>query len=54
MHPSVPLGEVVDYLDQYLKIREIPDDPRAINGLQVENSGPLEVSSPPLMLPRLR
>jgi len=39
MHPSVPLGEVVDYLDQYLKIREIPDDPRAINGLQVENSG---------------
>ena len=36
---GVPLSEVVVYLDQYLRIREIPDDPRALNGLQVENTG---------------
>ena len=39
MPSTVPLREVVDYLDEYLRIREIPDDARAINGLQVENSG---------------
>lgn len=33
------LSEVVTYLDQYLRSREIPDDPNALNGLQVENSG---------------
>jgi dinuclear metal center YbgI/SA1388 family protein len=33
------LSEVVTYLDQYLRPREIPDDPNALNGLQVENSG---------------
>jgi dinuclear metal center YbgI/SA1388 family protein len=30
---------VVNYLDQYLRPREIPDDSNALNGLQVENSG---------------
>src|SRR5918998_6504670 len=39
MASGVPLTEVVGYLDQYLRIREIPDDPRALNGLQVENTG---------------
>lgn len=39
MPAGVPLSEVVAYLDQYLRIREIPDDPRALNGLQVENTG---------------
>jgi dinuclear metal center YbgI/SA1388 family protein len=39
MPAGVPLSEVVVYLDQYLRIREIPDDPRALNGLQVENTG---------------
>lgn len=34
-----PLAEVVAYLDQYLRAREVPDDPNALNGLQVENSG---------------
>lgn len=34
-----PLPEVVAYLDQYLRAREVPDDPNALNGLQVENSG---------------
>jgi dinuclear metal center YbgI/SA1388 family protein len=36
---SVALKEVVAYLDQYLRIREVPDDVNALNGLQVENSG---------------
>ena len=36
---SVPLRELVEYLDGYLRIREVPDEPTAVNGLQVENSG---------------
>lgn len=36
---SVPLGEIAGYLDEYLRVREVPDDPGARNGLQVENSG---------------
>ena len=36
---SVPLAEVVSYLDEYLRIAEVPDDSRAMNGLQVENAG---------------
>jgi dinuclear metal center YbgI/SA1388 family protein len=39
MAAGVPLSEIVAYLDRYLRINEIPDDPRATNGLQVENSG---------------
>jgi dinuclear metal center YbgI/SA1388 family protein len=39
MASGVRLQDVVEYLDQYLRIREIPDDPKAVNGLQVENSG---------------
>src|SRR5256885_7613502 len=35
------LTDVVHYLDQYLRVREVPDDPRALNGLQVENDGPV-------------
>lgn len=35
----VPLSDVVAYLDRYLRIAEIPDDPRALNGLQVGNDG---------------
>jgi dinuclear metal center YbgI/SA1388 family protein len=37
--PGIPLAEVVGYLDEYLRIREIPDEANAVNGLQVENSG---------------
>lgn len=33
------LDELVSYLDEYLRIAEVPDYPRAHNGLQVENSG---------------
>lgn len=36
---AVPLEELVAYLDDYLAIADVPDDPGAINGLQVENSG---------------
>lgn len=39
MPSGVPLSEVVAYLDEYLRIKDIPDDPRAMNGLQVENTG---------------
>ncbi len=33
------LEELVGYLDEYLRIAEVPDWPQAHNGLQVENSG---------------
>jgi dinuclear metal center YbgI/SA1388 family protein len=36
---SVPLAEVVAYLDEYLRVREVPDERNAVNGLQVENQG---------------
>jgi dinuclear metal center YbgI/SA1388 family protein len=34
-------GDLAAYLDRFLATREIPDSPRALNGLQVENSGRL-------------
>lgn len=37
MTASVALLEVAAYLDQYLRIREVPDESGAVNGLQVEN-----------------
>jgi dinuclear metal center YbgI/SA1388 family protein len=36
---AVPLPELVRYLDDYLRVREIPDERNAVNGLQVENAG---------------
>jgi dinuclear metal center YbgI/SA1388 family protein len=36
---TVSLGDLTAYLDQYLRIREVPDDANALNGLQVENRG---------------
>ena len=33
------LPEIVQYTDDYLRIREIEDWPNALNGLQIENSG---------------
>jgi dinuclear metal center YbgI/SA1388 family protein len=36
---SVPLADLQAYLDNYLKVREVPDDASALNGLQVENRG---------------
>jgi dinuclear metal center YbgI/SA1388 family protein len=39
MPPQARLTDIVSYLDAYLRVREVPDDPNALNGLQVENSG---------------
>ncbi len=33
------IDDVVEYLDAYLQLQNVPDDPRALNGLQVANSG---------------
>ncbi len=40
--PQYCIYDVVSYLDGYLRLGSVPDDPRALNGLQVENSGRLE------------
>jgi dinuclear metal center YbgI/SA1388 family protein len=37
MTKSVPLSELVSYLDRYLRITEVPDYPDALNGLQAES-----------------
>ena len=34
---TVPLADIVAYLDDYLRISEVPDHPNALNGLEVEN-----------------
>jgi dinuclear metal center YbgI/SA1388 family protein len=36
---AVPLADIVQYLDGYLRVREVPDERNAVNGLQVENQG---------------
>ena len=36
---GVPLTQLVTYLDEYLRVAEIPDEPNAVNGFQVQNSG---------------
>lgn len=36
---AVPLGPIVEYLDTYLRVREVSDEGNAVNGLQVENGG---------------
>jgi dinuclear metal center YbgI/SA1388 family protein len=37
--PRVALGEIVSYLDSYLRVTDVPDERNAVNGLQVENGG---------------
>jgi dinuclear metal center YbgI/SA1388 family protein len=39
--PGVPLAELAAHLDAVLRTSEIPDYPGALNGVQVENSGPV-------------
>jgi dinuclear metal center YbgI/SA1388 family protein len=39
MSSAVSLAEIVEYLDDYLRIKEVPDEANAVNGLQVENQG---------------
>ena len=36
---SVPLGEIVSFLDGYLRVRDLPDYSEAHNGLQLQNGG---------------
>lgn len=36
---AVALAEIVRYLDDYLRIHDVPDERNAVNGLQVENGG---------------
>lgn len=36
---AIPLHKLTAYLDDYLRVADVPDDPRALNGLQVENDG---------------
>lgn len=38
---AVPLSQLVEYLDGLLGIREVPDEPAALNGLQVECRAPI-------------
>lgn len=33
---SIPLNDVVEYLNEYLSVNEVPDFPNALNGLQVD------------------
>jgi dinuclear metal center YbgI/SA1388 family protein len=40
--PGVPLRDLVEYLDDFLRIREVADEPNAVNGLQVENTGTID------------
>jgi dinuclear metal center YbgI/SA1388 family protein len=39
---AIPLGEVAEYLDTYLQVRDLPDEGNAVNGLQVENHGAVD------------
>ena len=39
MTQSASLREIADFLDDYLRVGEIPDYGNAVNGVQVENSG---------------
>lgn len=39
---SVPLSDLVAYLDTYLAVADIPDSDNALNGLQVQGAGPVE------------
>jgi dinuclear metal center YbgI/SA1388 family protein len=36
---GITLTQITGYLDRFLRIKEIPDEVNAVNGLQVENSG---------------
>ncbi len=38
---SAPLHDLVTYLDEYLRVTEVPDHDAALNGLQVQCEGPI-------------
>jgi dinuclear metal center YbgI/SA1388 family protein len=37
--PPQSLDQIAQYLDDYLRVRDLPDETNAVNGLQVQNSG---------------
>lgn len=39
---AIAVAEMAGYLDTFLQVREIPDEPNAVNGLQVENLGTVD------------
>jgi len=39
MTTAMTTGQLASYLDRFLQVAELPDNDRALNGLQVENSG---------------
>jgi len=39
---AVPVTDITEYLDTLLRVREIPDEGNAVNGLQVENRGTVD------------
>lgn len=42
MHANLPsIHEIVAYLDELLETASVPDYPGAVNGLQLENAGPI-------------
>ncbi len=36
---TIPLSDITRFLDRFLRITEVPDEPNALNGLQAENRG---------------
>jgi len=39
---AIPLGQMAEYLDTYLRVRDVPDEGNAVNGLQLENGGTVD------------
>jgi dinuclear metal center YbgI/SA1388 family protein len=39
--PAAPLGDIVSWLDQFLQTESTPDYAGAVNGLQIEHTGPV-------------
>ena len=39
---AVALAQVTEYLDTLLRVRDVPDEGNAVNGLQVENGGTVD------------
>jgi dinuclear metal center YbgI/SA1388 family protein len=39
--PAVPLAQIAAHLDALLRIRDVPDYPPSLNGVQVEHGGPV-------------
>jgi dinuclear metal center YbgI/SA1388 family protein len=38
----IPVADMAEYLDTFLQVRDIPDEPNAVNGLQVQNQGSVD------------